>query len=75
MPTGMFLVAARELARLVKPEDLEQGSLYPALSEVRSVSCRIGAAVAEYAYTHGLAGNDRPADLEAAVEAFMYKPR
>lgn len=75
MPTGMFLVAARELARLVKPEDLEQGSLYPALSEVRSVSCRIGAAVADYAYTHGLAGNDRPADLEAAVEAFMYQPR
>lgn len=75
MPTGMFLVAARELARLVKPEDLEQGSLYPALSEVRSVSCRIGAAVAAYAYDHGLAGNDRPADLEAAVEAFMYAPR
>ena len=75
MPTGMFLAAARELAKLVSPEDLAQGSLYPALSQVREVSCQIGVAVADYAYRHGLAGNDRPEDLEAAVRAFMYAPR
>lgn len=75
MPTGMFLAAARELANVVTQEDLEQGSLYPSLSQVREVSARIGVAVAEYAFKHGLAGRERPADLEAAVRAFMYDPK
>lgn len=74
MPTGMFLAAARTLAETVSEEDLERGSLYPSLSEVRDVSMKIGVAIAEYAYEHGLARNERPADLEAAVKAFMYMP-
>lgn len=74
MPTGMFLAAARELAELVTDEDLENGSLYPSLDGVREVSVKIGAAVAEYAYEHGLAQTERPADIEAAVRDFMYKP-
>ena len=74
MPDGMFLVAAKKLAELVTDADLEQGSLYPPLSTVREVSVKIGAAVAQYAYDNGLAGNERPADLEAAVREFMYKP-
>lgn len=74
MPTGMFLTAARELAKTVTDEDLERGSLYPALSKVREVSLKIGVAVAEYAYSHGIARAERPSDLEAAIKAFMYKP-
>ena len=74
MPTGMFLTAARELAKFVSDEDLARGSLYPSLSEVRTVSLKIGVAVAEYAYEHGLAQAERPADLEAAMAEFMYKP-
>ena len=35
IPNEVFLVAAKVLADMVKPEDLERGSLYPALSEVR----------------------------------------
>lgn len=74
MPTGMFLTASRELAKLVSEEDLAQGSLYPALAEVRAVSCKIGAKVAAYAYDHGLAQNRRPRNLEEAVANFMYDP-
>ncbi|MBS5216713.1 MAG: NAD-dependent malic enzyme [Sutterella wadsworthensis] len=74
MPDGMFLVAAKKLAELVTDADLEQGSLYPSLDDIRPVSVKIGAAVAAYAYDNGLAGNERPADLEKAVEAFMYRP-
>ena len=74
MPDGMFLVAAKKLAALVTDADLEQGSLYPSLDDIRPVSVKIGAAVAAYAYDNGLAGNERPADLEKAVEAFMYRP-
>ena len=75
MPTGMFLAASRTLAELVSEEDLAQGSLYPPLSAVREVSVKIGAAVAQYAYDKGLAGNERPADLEGAVRDFMYQPK
>lgn len=74
MPDGMFLVAAKKLAELVTDADLEQGSLYPSLDDIRPVSVKIGAAVAAYAYDNGLAGNERPQDLEKAVEAFMYRP-
>ncbi len=74
MPDGMFLVAAKKLAELVTDADLEQGSLYPSLDDIRPVSVKIGAAVAAYAYDNGFAGNERPQDLEKAVEAFMYRP-
>ena len=74
MPDGMFLVAAKKLAELVTDADLEPGSLYPSLDDIRPVSVKIGAAVAAYAYDNGLAGNERPQDLEKAVEAFMYRP-
>lgn len=74
MPTGMFLAASRALAEFVSEFDLEQGSLYPPLSMVREVSVKIGATVAQYAYDNGLANNERPEDLEAAVRAFMYDP-
>jgi len=74
MPDGMFLVAAKVLATLVSDADLAQGSLYPALSDIRPVSVKIGAVVAAYAYEHGLAQNERPADLEKAVDEFMYRP-
>jgi malate dehydrogenase (oxaloacetate-decarboxylating)(NADP+) len=71
----MFLVAARTLARQVTEADLAQGSLYPPLSRVRDVSAAIGAAVAEVAFVHGLAGIAKPADLEGYVRAQMYDPR
>jgi malate dehydrogenase (oxaloacetate-decarboxylating)(NADP+) len=71
----MFLVAARTLAGQVTEADLAQGSLYPPLSRVRDVSAAIGAAVAEIAFAHGLAGIAKPADLEGYVRAQMYDPR
>ena len=75
MPTGMFLAASRELANTVSEADLAQGSLYPSLDQVRDVSVRIAVAVAEYAYEHGLAQRERPADLEKAIRDFMYHPQ
>ncbi len=70
----MFLAAARALADKVSSQDLAQGSLYPSLSDVREVSVRIASAVAEVAFQQGLAGIERPADLEAHVRSCMYEP-
>ena len=72
----MFMAAATELANLVEPADLAQGSLYPALSRVRDVSARIAAAVAKIAFARGLAGMAEPdGDLLAFVRSRMYEPR
>ena len=71
----MFAAAARTLASLVLPADLEMGRIYPSLRRIREVSAQIGAAVAEVAFTAGLARVERPADLLKLVEASMWTPR
>jgi len=70
----MFLAAARTLAGLVSEQDLAQGSIYPPLSDMRSVSAAIGTAVAQVAFDRGLAGVPKPADVAAFVKSQMYEP-
>jgi malate dehydrogenase (oxaloacetate-decarboxylating)(NADP+) len=70
----MFMAAARTLARMVREEDLAQGSLYPPLSRVREVSARIAVEVAGIAFAEGLAGIERPADLHGFIQGQMYDP-
>ena len=74
MPTGMFLAASRKLAELVTQEDLDNGSLYPSLTEIRPISEAVSVAVAHWAYDNGLATAEKPEDLDAAVKASMYTP-
>ena len=71
----MFMAAAQTLADMVSEEDLNQGSLYPALPRIREVSARIGTAVAAVAYQRGLADGPTPNDLRNVVESQMYDPR
>jgi malate dehydrogenase (oxaloacetate-decarboxylating)(NADP+) len=71
----MFLAAARALAQQVSRQDLEQGSIYPALARIREVSARIAAAVAEVAFKRRLASKPRPRKLLAHIRAQMYEPR
>ncbi|MDB5865737.1 MAG: hypothetical protein JWO70_3543 [Betaproteobacteria bacterium] len=70
----VFMAAAYKLAHLVSESDLEQGSLYPALSRTREVSAHIGAAVAEAAHARKLTDKKKPADLLADMESHMYHP-
>ena len=70
----MFMAAARTLAEQVTKADLEQGSLYPPLANIREVSARIAAAVAEIAFKEKLATVKRPADVLAWVKSRMYQP-
>lgn len=74
IPTGVFLTAAKRLAELVSQSDLDNGSMYPPLSEVRSLSAEIATAVAEYLFDNGLAQAPRPADILAAVKERMWSP-
>jgi malate dehydrogenase (oxaloacetate-decarboxylating)(NADP+) len=70
----MFFAAARALAQQVSEEDLEQGLIYPPLTEIREVSAAIAAAVAEVAYESRLAAQPKPDDVLAYIEAQMYVP-
>ena len=70
----MFLAAARTLAGMVDPADLELGRVYPALTRIRDVSLRIAAAVATEAHDSGLARAARPDDLMADIRARMFVP-
>jgi malate dehydrogenase (oxaloacetate-decarboxylating)(NADP+) len=71
----MFMAAAHTLAYLVNPDDIEQGSLYPALPRIRDVSAHIAMAVAEVAYRRGLATVPKPNDMMAFIESQMYDPQ
>ena len=71
----MFAAAARTLAAMVEPSDLEMGRIYPSLTRIREVSARIGVAVAEVAFRDGLAGIERPADVPALVHGAMWTPQ
>ncbi len=70
----MFMVAARTLAEQVTQADLDQGSLFPPLKDIREVSARIAAAVAAVAFREKLARVPQPADILAFVKAQMYEP-
>jgi malate dehydrogenase (oxaloacetate-decarboxylating)(NADP+) len=71
---AMFLAAARTLAGLVEPGDLAVGRVYPPLTSIREVSLRIAAAVADEAYTSGLAQAARPHDLLTDIAQRMFEP-
>jgi len=68
-------VAAKSLSELVTEERLAVGCMYPPLSEIRSVSAHVAAAVCENMYARGHASvAPKPADLKAFCVANMYDP-
>ena len=70
----MFLAAAHALADMMENKNLEKGTLYPALAEIRNVSKRIALAVALEVYNSDLASQPRPENLEQHIEEIMYSP-
>ena len=70
----MFAAAARALAELVTPADLELGRIYPALTRIREVSLHIAVAVAGVAYRQSLNRGLPRSDVRAHLAAQMYQP-
>jgi len=70
----MFLIAARILAEQVSDADYAQGCIYPPLTKIREVSAIIAEAVAESAYSKGIAEKPKPDDLPAYIRSQMYEP-
>ena len=74
LPDELFLAAARALADLVGQNDLDQGSLYPPVRDIRKISLAIAVSVATKAYGMDLARERRPRNIRQAIEAMMYRP-
>jgi malate dehydrogenase (oxaloacetate-decarboxylating)(NADP+) len=74
LPDELFLAAASALAGLVRQRDLDAGSLYPPLQDIRKISLAIATAVATKAYALKLARAKRPRDLRESIRKRMYVP-
>jgi malate dehydrogenase (oxaloacetate-decarboxylating)(NADP+) len=74
LPDELFLEAARTLAGLVRQDDLDQGSIYPPLREIRKISLAIAVSVATKAYAMNLARAPRPKNVRQSIAALMYRP-
>lgn len=71
---SMFLAAAEVLASIVTPQEIHNGSIYPALTRVREVSHAIAVAVCRVAAQEGLAELRLPEDLNSYIKSLMYEP-
>jgi malate dehydrogenase (oxaloacetate-decarboxylating)(NADP+) len=74
LPDELFLSAARTLAGLVRQSDLDQGSLYPPLKDIRQLSLSIAVHIARKAYDLNLSRRRRPQNIRRDIEALMYRP-
>jgi malate dehydrogenase (oxaloacetate-decarboxylating)(NADP+) len=74
IPDEFFLTAARTLAKLVTAGDLNNGTLYPPLGNIRQISLAIAVSVVDCAYRLGLARARRPRHLKHSIARFMYEP-
>jgi malate dehydrogenase (oxaloacetate-decarboxylating) len=71
---GMFAAAAHALAAAVAETDLAEGSLFPAMGRLRSVTVDVAAAVMREARDRGVGRPLTDAEIPAAVAAFMWEP-
>jgi malate dehydrogenase (oxaloacetate-decarboxylating) len=71
----MFVAAARALAEFSPALEDPAASLYPALEGVRNVSRRVALAVAGEAVRLGIAPDASTEELEAKIDAKVWKPR
>jgi malic enzyme len=71
---AMFLDAARALAQLVSPADLEQGAVFPELTRIRDCSHQVACAVIRRAVAEGHASPEILPGLEDTVSRAMWFP-
>ena len=71
----LLIASAKALAEAVSEARIAQGCLYPPLQEIREVSLRIAAAVAEAAAQAGLTHQTVDKNFVERVQRNMYDPR
>jgi malate dehydrogenase (oxaloacetate-decarboxylating)(NADP+) len=71
-----MLLAAETLASTVSQDDLNTGSIYPPLANLRDVSARIAAAIVKNAQDKGVGTKPKipPENILSHVKSCMYNP-
>lgn len=70
----MFIVAAEALASQVTKAHFQMGLIYPPIHSILEVSVNIAIRVAEEIFESGLAGIEKPENLEQFIRSKMYQP-
>lgn len=70
----MFIAALYSLSNQVSKTNLEMGLIFPPVQEIRQVAARMAADIAKYIFDSGLAGVNRPENIELFIKDMMYKP-
>ncbi len=70
----MFITAAQAVAEQVTQEDLDMGLIYPPQSAILKTSLHVAARVAEVVFARGLAGVERPENVEEFIRSKAYRP-
>ncbi|HVN29961.1 MAG TPA: NAD-dependent malic enzyme [Candidatus Binataceae bacterium] len=70
----MFLAAARGLAELVTPAELDNGLVYPPQSAIFETEMHVARRIAEVIFACGLARVKEPSDLSAFIRSQVYRP-
>uniref|UniRef100_A0A8C2YWK4 Malic enzyme n=1 Tax=Cyclopterus lumpus TaxID=8103 RepID=A0A8C2YWK4_CYCLU len=69
----VFLEAAKTLAEQLTDKELEEGRLYPPLSNIREVSIQMAVKVVEFVYANGMAFRyPEPTDKDSFVRATVW---
>ncbi len=71
---SMFTVAAETVADMVTSKELEEGTLYPPLAQLREVSARIAVAVVKEAHHAGVGRHIHDEDIRKEVDKMMWFP-
>jgi malate dehydrogenase (oxaloacetate-decarboxylating)(NADP+) len=72
VPDELFIAAARGVAELVTPAELESGLLYPPQSSILDTEIKAAVRVAETIFERKLAGVAKPADMAAFIASHVY---
>ena len=74
VPDELFITAARAVADQVTPAELDSGLLYPPQTSILNTEIATAEQVCKVIFDRGLAGEERPGDISAFVEAQLYTP-
>jgi len=71
---GMFLDAAKALARMVTQEDLDESAVFPKLTRIRECSHAVACATVRRAVEQGFAEEEVLEELEETIHRAMWVP-
>lgn len=71
----MFMNASRAISDMMTPEDLGQGKVLPAITDVRKVSAKVALAVAKVARDSGLGLRADDEKLQTMILSAMWDPK